>query len=227
MTKILTAGMIILLITSSSADAQVTLVPRLATWKYEATGTDLGAAWRDTAHADSGWASGPGILGYGESYITTSVPFGPDSNNKYRTTYFRIPFTFSGDTTQVTSFVLWANFDDSFAAYINGQEVTRQNLIPGAGYSTFASGNHEGGSYEAIDIAPYRHLLVQGRNHLAVELHQVTSGSSDLVMDMELVYSDLPAMVIRGPYLQAGTSEGVTIRWRTDAPTDTLLVGNT
>ena len=77
MWKTLLTGLVVVLSSSLPAGAQVTLVPRQATWKYEATGTDLGTAWRDTTHDDSEWPSGPGILGYGEGYITTMVPYGP------------------------------------------------------------------------------------------------------------------------------------------------------
>jgi len=33
--------------------------------------------------------------------------------------------------------------------------------------------------------------------------------------------------VVRGPYLQLGTTDGVTIRWRTDLPTDSVVRGGT
>ena len=45
--------------------------------------------WAARAFDDSGWASGPGPFGYGESYIRTPVSYGPDPNNKIVTTYFR------------------------------------------------------------------------------------------------------------------------------------------
>jgi hypothetical protein len=206
---------------SGSAFADTTLVAPLSVWKYD-TGTDLGTAWTDTLYDDSGWASGPGMLGYGEPYIATTVPFGPDPNNKYPTCYFRIDFTYTGDPGSILGFVLSASYDDGFAAYLNGQEITRNFLAPGAPYSAFSTGSHEGGGYEPFDVLSQVGALKVGNNTLAVEVHQVGGNSSDLVMDMELTVSTT-IEAIRGPYLQVGTPSSGIVRWRTNAPTDSRV----
>jgi hypothetical protein len=41
-----------------------------------------------------------------------------------------------------------------------------------------------------------------------------------VLLGLLLPQSIFAAMLTRGPYLQSGTSQGVTIRWRTDVPTD-------
>jgi len=190
------------------------LLPATSVWKYEATGTDLGTAWRAPGYADGAWPSGPGVLGYGETYITTHVPYGPDSGNKHPTTYFRTTFTLGTDPSQIQSLSVAVNYDDGFALYLNGIEVTRQALAPGAAYGAFATAQHEGGVYATLDLLPYASALVSGTNVLAAEVHQVNGTSSDLVWDAELTGSTLPA-VSRGPYLQVGRPDGVTVRWRT------------
>ncbi|WP_373515852.1 hypothetical protein [Persicitalea sp.] len=39
-----------------------------------------------------------------------------------------------------------------------------------------------------------------------------------------LAVTDLAAQnVIRGPYLQRPTADGITVRWRTDTPTDSRV----
>jgi len=55
-------------------------------------------------------------------------------------------------------------------------------------YSTLAT-SHEGGVYEAIDVSGFVGNLVQGTNVLAVEVHQTTTNSTDLVWDAELTAS--------------------------------------
>src|SRR5689334_24089450 len=35
------------------------------------------------------------------------------------------------------------------------------------------------------------------------------------------------AQLIRGPYLQAATASGITVRWRTDVPTESILLYGT
>ena len=43
-------------------------------WKFEASDTDLGTAWRDTAFDDSAWASGAGVLYAGSGQIAGIPP---------------------------------------------------------------------------------------------------------------------------------------------------------
>jgi len=203
--------------------AQHTIIPANSVWRYDDTGVDLDALWRDAAYDDTGWSSGPGILGYGEAYITTTVSYGPDSLDKYRTTYFRIDFDVTDDPADITSVRLHPNVDDGFVAYLNGVEATRQSMPAGAiTYDTFAS-PHEGGRYESIDLGASIGDLVMGANVLAVEVHQASATSSDLVWDAWLETSTLPVKVTRGPYLQVGTPAGVTVRWRTASITDSYV----
>lgn len=166
-----------------------TLVIQNSVWKYLATSTEPDSTWNDSNFDDSGWPSGPGVLGYGESYIATVVPYGPDSLNKYITAYFRTSFQLTGDLAEITALYLSANYDDGFAVYLNGTEVARRGLPVGTiTYSTLAT-SHEGGSYESIDITAFKSSLISGTNVLAVEVHQTSASSSDLVWDAGLTSS--------------------------------------
>src|SRR4030067_393869 len=98
-----------------------TLIPQNSVWKYLAIDQDPDTNWKKLSFDDSGWPSGPTVLGYGESYIATVVPYGPDSLNKY--------------------------------------------------------------------ITAYKNLLLLGDNFLAVEVHQTSASSSDLVWDASLTSS--------------------------------------
>jgi len=190
-------------------------VPVNSVWQYNATGVDLGTAWRDVGYDDSTWPFGAGILGYGENYIDTTVPYGPDPANKYITTYFRIPFVVEHPDS-VMSMAIEANYDDGFVAYINGEEVARRAMPAGLiSYGSLGQ-NHEGGAYETIDISAFVDTLQADTNMLAVEVHQRSPSSSDMVFDMSLRYWNDPAFLTRGPYLQVGTPNSVIVRWRTD-----------
>ncbi len=212
---------LLVLALANTAAAETLLVPRRSVWSY-ATGADLGSAWTAPLYDDSGWAAGPGVLGYGDPGLATTVPFGPDLNNKYPTCYFRTEFTYAGDPAEILGFVLRANYDDGFAAYLNGQPLARNLLAPGASYAAFATGSHEGGGYETFDIFGTVGALVVGANTLTVEVHQRAGDSSDLAMDMELAVSST-AEVVRGPYLQVGTPTSGVVRWRTNAATDSRV----
>ena len=204
---------------AASVATDVTLVPRLSAWKYNATGTDLGVTWRQTGYSDASWASGPGILGFGEPWIATTVPSGPDPNNHYTTTYFRKTFSLGVPVSSVRSLVMTANYDDGFVAYINGVEVARRWLNSGTvGYDTLAYEPREAGGYETIDLTASIWPMVQGTNVLAVEVHQSTPNSPDLAWDADLKYSVDPR-VTRGPFLQMGTANAITVRWRTTIAT--------
>lgn len=201
----------------------LTLVPPFSTWSYRDTPTGLPADWIQTGYDDSGWPSGPGVLGYGDPFITTVIPYGPDPNNKWRTTYFRKSFTVVGDPALFTTMSLLVNYDDGFVLYLNGNEVIRRSMPAGPiVYSTFAM-NHAGGGVETFNVSTALPWLVQGQNQLAVEVHQATVNSSDLALDVELRASTGATEVVRGPYLQIGGSDRVTVRWRTSVATDSRV----
>ena len=202
--------------------AQSIAIPVRSVWRYNAAGVDLGCAWRNLAYDDTGWPSGPGALGYGDPFIVTAVPFGPDPLNKYRTTYFRRTFEMATAPEGVISLRLQMNYDDGFVAYVNGQEVARRSMPAGPiSYGAFAV-PHEAGAYETITVPALGSGLAAGTNVLAIEVHQTSASSTDLAMDLELAYFTT-AQVVRGPYLQIGTPTEMTVRWRTDLPTDSRV----
>ncbi|MFN0152351.1 MAG: metallophosphoesterase [bacterium] len=201
---------------AQSSAADPVFVPAGAVWRYNATGTDLGIAWRDPAYDDAALPAGAAPLGYGEPYIVTTIPSG--SPARYPTSYFRTEFTLLNATIDVGRLTLRANYDDGFVAYLNGREILRRMMPDGEiTYATFAAGQHEGGALETYDLSQFVGYLSAGTNVLAVEAHQVNATSSDLVMDIELSGSTESAVVTRGPYLQVGTPTSVAVRWRTDA----------
>ena len=211
----------LLLCASTAHAAQVTPLPRFSTWKWS-TGADLGIAWRAPDYDDSAWLSGPGALGYGDPFIATSIPMGPNATTRYPTAYFRTTFNVSDPAASIATFTLSANYDDGFILYLNGSEIVRRGLSGTVTYGTLAA-NHEGGAYETIDITPQKALLLPGVNVLSAEVHQQALNSSDLAWDAELTYQTGAAAVTRGPYLMMGTSDAMTIRWRTNVATDSRV----
>src|SRR5829696_7551517 len=119
--------------------ADTTLVPTGATWKYLANGTNQDTAWRATSFDDSTWPSGAAQLGYGDGDEVTTVPFGPDPNNKFITTYFRRAFSVT-NASLFTGLTLRLMRDDGAVVYLNGAEVWRTNMPGGTiGHLTTAS----------------------------------------------------------------------------------------
>src|SRR6266436_9612961 len=92
---LLLCGVVVLASWTGQAQPATTFISSNSTWKYLDNGSDQGTGWRATNFNDSAWASGPAPLGYGDASGVsplTMVSFGPDSNNKYITTYFRQSF---------------------------------------------------------------------------------------------------------------------------------------
>ncbi|MCA9218481.1 MAG: CotH kinase family protein, partial [Planctomycetales bacterium] len=162
-----------------------TLVARNSTWKYLDNGSNQGTAWRAADFNDTAWKSGAAELGYGDGDEQTVVNSGP-SNNKYLTTYFRKEFTVA-DAESFVSMRLSLLRDDGAAVYLNGVEIVRDNLPANAGYNTQASNNVGGGeerTFFEFSVDPA--LLVNGRNVLAVEVHQDNGSSSDVSFNLEM-----------------------------------------
>ena len=170
----------------SVAEVQI-IVQSNAVWKYLDTGVDLGTGWVATNFNDSGWASGPGQLGYGDGDEATVVGYGPDPNNKFVTTYFRHTFEVANASayTNITARMLR---DDGVVVYLNGTEIIRDNITSGAiNYLTFAtvSAPDDGTNWLTFNLN-LSGLLRNGTNVLAAEIHQQSLISSDISFAFEL-----------------------------------------
>ncbi|MCY4127701.1 MAG: HYR domain-containing protein [Gammaproteobacteria bacterium] len=193
------------------------LVNAGSTWSYLDDGSDQGTAWRESDFDDSTWASGPAELGFGENDEATVLTSG------HITYYFRHKFNID-DLDSIVAFGLRLKRDDGAVVYLNGTEVARDNLSGDVTYTTLASNAaDDGANFHRFDVA--KDSAVLGENVLAVEVHQVSTGSSDLSFDLELAWiaEDTAPEVVRGPYLQMGTPSSMIVRWRTDGFTDTKL----
>ena len=200
--------------TATSAVARVYVVPSVnvtmistgAVWKFLDNGSNPGTAWRNTNYNDAAWKSGPAQLGYGDGDEATVVSFGPNSTNKYITTYFRRSFVVA-DPSLVQTLNSRLLRDDGAIAYLNGVEFFRNNMPTNAvNYLTPAStGAGDDGTIfflTNLDLA----LLIAGTNVVAVEVHQNTNTSSDLSFDFELSATVLapppnqpPSVVLTNP----------------------------
>lgn len=164
------------------------ITPFGSSWKYWAnTLANFPTNWQTTGYNDAAWPSGNGQLGYGDGDETTVIPYGPDPNNKYITTYFRKTVNIPNPSLY-GSIRLNAYRDDGIVVYVNGTEVWRDNMPTGTvNYSTLAStaASDDGNSIQTITLgtgAPF----VAGNNVIAVEVHQNAVTSSDLSFDMQI-----------------------------------------
>jgi secreted PhoX family phosphatase len=170
---------------TTAPSTTTTLVAAGSTWRYLDDGSNQGTAWRAFGFDDTTWKSGRAPLGYGDP-VTTLVSYGSSSTRKYITTYFRQRFTAG---TRFTSMSLRLRRDDGAVVYLNGVEVARSNMPTGTVSSTTVASSTVGGSSEtAFFTFPVSAQLYAGTgaNVIAVEIHQRSGSSSDLVFDASL-----------------------------------------
>lgn len=168
----------------------VNLIPVNAAWKFRSTSTSFAGTFENPSFDDSAWASGGQLL-YIESASlpspsgfvkTTALP--GTSGRPFASTYFRTHFNWTGSTTDV---VLEAKvmMDDGAVIYLNGQEAKRVRMNSGTvSFGTTANATVDDATEETI-LLPAS-MLVEGDNVIAVEVHQVNTGSSDVAWAMKL-----------------------------------------
>jgi Big-like domain-containing protein/lamin tail-like protein/CotH protein len=152
-------------------------------WKYNQTADLTGANWTATNYIDAAWPSGAALLAVETAPlpepIRTSLTLG-------RTTYyFRTRFNFPANP-QGATLRLRHVVDDGCIVYLNGTNVLSTGILSSAtNYSAFAGRNVTDAIYEGPFPVPTT-SLVQGDNVLAVEVHQSTTNSSDIVFGLSL-----------------------------------------
>jgi len=159
-------------------------------WKYLDDGSDQGTAWRAPSFDDSLWESGPSQLGYGEVDLDTTVNF-IDSDlvrsgtQKNATTYFRREVMIE-KPLDFSNFVVRLRYDDGGIVYVNGVEVVRTDNLPSnPSFDTYASSRTPSEDTYFDFIVPSSRFA-DGANSIAVEIHNQSSGSSDMRFDLFL-----------------------------------------
>lgn len=182
------------------AAPNVELVAPGSSWKYNDTASSGGVDWMQPQFDDGAWSEGPAPLGYGilgpewggwavsgQIPNATTTGFGPDPANKYRTSWFRHSFEVA-DVAILDPVYLQLRVDDGAVVYLNGVEVARHNLPAGP----IADNTLALTAIASLDEVEFwkfpvdKGLLVDGTNVIAVEVHQGSAGSSDLVLDLAL-----------------------------------------
>lgn len=187
-------------------------------WRFEASGQDLGDAWRAPDFDDAGWSNGVALFGFETTPAVYPFPFlTPFTANSpggapIQTYYLRTRFQLANPAAAglLTAF---AFVDDGAVWYLNGREAGRIRIpgsapVNGVTHGVRANNANNEGSPDFIDLPTTN--LVAGENVIAVELHQGNLPSSDAVFGMLLGSSrsvtNAPALTLVRP-LGSGTVE--------------------
>ena len=216
------------------ASAAEVLVEYGSTNKYlvNTSNPGIGDAWTAEVYsAETSWTNGTYGIGYdtntGPNALTlldTVVPSGS------LTIYTRVNFTIA-DVNTVNNIFLGADYDDGYAAWINGVEVFRSAELPSSGALDWSETTalHESSNASLPDYTPLVDItsialpaLHNGMNVLAIGAWNQSNTSSDHVLVPRLSINE-SLQVSRGPYLQTGTPTSVIVKWNTLSPTDSRV----
>jgi len=166
----------------------VEIFPAAQDWAYMDDGQAQPADWTSLGFDDAAWAEGPAPLGYGgitNTTIATMVDFGGVTSNRHVTTYFRKKIIVA-DPALYSDFTFKVHADDAVLVWVNGVEAVRDGFNAGTVVtnSRLADSSGNEGTFDEFTVDPS--LFVEGENIIAVELHQRSLGSSDLVFDLAL-----------------------------------------
>ena len=155
------------------------------TWKYYDKG-EATSNWYSSSFNDNSWSSGSAPLGYSMTGVKTTVSYGSDANRKNPTTYFRKTITLPSTPTRSDVFLLNYQVDDGFIIYVNGQEAGRYNMP--SGNVTFNSFSRSYASDTPLTgtLELSSSFFNNGKNIIAVEIHNNSYTSSDQFWAAEL-----------------------------------------
>lgn len=150
-------------------------------FRYILPTQNISNTWKNIGYNDNVWNQGLGGFGYGDGDDNTIVPFGT------RVVYVRKTFDIE-DASKIAELYLDIDYDDAFVAYINGEEIARNNIdeaIPG--YLSLANTDKEatmysGGAPDHYDLQDFIALLRDGENVLAIQVYNNLASSSDLTL---------------------------------------------
>ena len=190
---------------NASAPFTTTLISKKSIWIYWDKGSEPTAGWRAVDYNETGWKSGRGELGFGDTDEATVLAIGP-AESHYTAYYFRQAFTIA-QPQLLTSLALGFLRDDGGIVYLNGTEIFRSNMKGGlVHYEDTAAGNTSSETaYFATNVTAS--WLRVGANLISAEVHQSQSNSADLSFDLELVGQNTPPH----PQLKLVQSDGE--RW--------------
>ncbi|MFC2084114.1 CotH kinase family protein [Bacteroidota bacterium] len=151
-------------------------------WKFKLGDNTISQDWKDLNFNDSGWREGPTGIGYGDNDDATLI-------TSTKSVFARKKFNLS-EFGNIILAVLHIDYDDGFAAYLNGIEIARSNLGEPGEYTPFDMSTNEvheatiyaGGKPDGFYLNAFMDILNEDENILAIQVHNYNNQSSDLTL---------------------------------------------
>jgi hypothetical protein len=162
----------------------IPLIPIEGLWSYEQSDTALPEDWFESDFDDSTWSQGSALLYVEGSSLpapkNTPLTLGASAY------YFRTHVSLDTDLARITHLELLTVIDDGAIVYVNGTEALRLRLPDGPiDHQTYTNASVGNAVYEGPFVLPAE-LLQPCDNVIAVEVHQTSATSSDIVFALQL-----------------------------------------
>ena len=155
-------------------------------WKYYDSGSLDGTSWKSSSYNDSQWKKGLARIGYDNNNWHTGLK---TTTEGYLTTYyFRKSFNLADNPSATDEFILDYVIDDGMIVYINGVEAGRYNMPSGTILYNDVATTHAHNNPDTGQMTLKGSLFKKGKNVIAVEVHNNSTTSSDILWDASLSY---------------------------------------
>lgn len=172
-----------------TGEAQIYIVAGDDNWRYRKGTSEPSSpvsAWRLPGFVENAsWLTGRTPIGYGNHSWNTAIT---DMRNSYSSLYFRRAFAIApGEVPAQLRLRVLA--DDGYIVWINGQEIAR--VAVGSGHIAYnaTSSLHNPNQWDEFVLPNAGNYLVEGDNVLAIHVLNQSVGSSDILLDAELLES--------------------------------------
>lgn len=155
----------------ATAPTWTTVVERNSAWKWRYDETPI-TGWEGVGYDDSSWSTGNAPLGWGSTDLGTDIASGIVGTRPL-TAQFRKEFTIA-DPADLAEVVVTYIADDGAVVYLNGNEISRDNLPAGPlTQTTYASiaRNRTAAEDNLVSVTVPATYLVAGTNVLSGQMH--------------------------------------------------------
>ncbi len=162
-------------------------------------GDQLAGAWQGAQEPfqDGGWTSGTGAVGFDRDFTFNSaigINVRSLMDAKNTAAFIRIPFDYTPAAgTQPNSLVLRMQYNDGFAAYLNGVKMASTNAPAVPAWNSTASATHGDSAsllFEEFKSSNAIAALKAGRNILAIHGLNAALNSTEFLIGTELAVGE-------------------------------------
>ncbi len=174
-------------VTVAALPSDHVVVAKGSSWSWRYATAAPPASWNSIGFDASGWNTGNGVLGFGDSTVVTNIDTFASTSSRPLAAYFTKQFTVD-DASKIIKMTVSSVADDGAVYYVNGTEVGRVNMPTGpVGIGTYAvsARNTTTANNEPVVLDVPVSLLVTGTNVVSAETHLNYRGTRDVTFDLE------------------------------------------